>query len=584
MLRLRFLALPLLCLPVRAADILVPADFPTIQQAINAAGNFDTIRVSPGTYPERLDFLGKALTLESTNPANPSIVAATILDGGLDLQNPQFPQGEEHALVIRNVSAGPAIVRGLTFQRYGDELGYVPGIEATNNLAVLLSDCRFLDFISVGGAGGAVEIRGNASITGCLFERCDSTGGSSGAIAVLSGNVQVASCNFVDNEGAEGGAVGYTGSSSSGSVSGSQFNGNNGQRGGCVGAVNGASVTVSNCNFDQNTANGGTGGALAVKDAVLGVEDCTFTGNQAIGGSGGAISVEGTGNLTAVRCQIRSNVASGGTGGGLSVRNAGQANVIDSVFFGNSTPSGGGLAINLDNTAGLTLDRCTVAGNSGTAPAVRANGSSVLNASSSIVFNHSSNVVKAALATTNFSYCNIQGGQPGVGNLNANPLFVNLASGDLRLSPGSPSIDTGNPSLAITGKDLDGDPRILDGDLNASLLLDQGADEFAPLRLAVTGTFGAGNTISINTTPNGASFLAGILIVGVQPSELLLVPLGILFSNPLSATIINWPTPPAAVPFTLSASLPAGVFVSLQAVGIALGAFTISNPVELISQ
>ncbi len=38
--------------------------------------------VSPGTYYEHIDFQGKNLVLRSEDPANPSVVASTIIDGG----------------------------------------------------------------------------------------------------------------------------------------------------------------------------------------------------------------------------------------------------------------------------------------------------------------------------------------------------------------------------------------------------------------------------------------------------------------------------------------------------------------------
>jgi Bacterial Ig domain len=59
-----------------AATINVPADQATIQAAINAASNGDTVLVAPGTYYEKLDFLGKAITVQSSGGA-----AVTILDG-----------------------------------------------------------------------------------------------------------------------------------------------------------------------------------------------------------------------------------------------------------------------------------------------------------------------------------------------------------------------------------------------------------------------------------------------------------------------------------------------------------------------
>ena len=64
-----------------AAEIHVPGDHPTIQAAIDSASPGDTVVVSPGRYNEKIDFLGKTITLRSTNPDNPDVVGATVLDG-----------------------------------------------------------------------------------------------------------------------------------------------------------------------------------------------------------------------------------------------------------------------------------------------------------------------------------------------------------------------------------------------------------------------------------------------------------------------------------------------------------------------
>ena len=65
------------------------------------------------------------------------------------------------------------------------------------------------------------------------------------------------------------------------------------------------------------------------------------------------------------------------------------------------------------------------------------------------------------------------------GNISADPLFTDPTQGDYHLQQGSPSIDAGDnltPNLPDT--DIDGDPRILDGDGNGTAIVDMGVDEF----------------------------------------------------------------------------------------------------------
>jgi len=80
-------------------------------------------------------------------------------------------------------------------------------------------------------------------------------------------------------------------------------------------------------------------------------------------------------------------------------------------------------------------------------------------------------------------------GDDGGGNIDENPLFVdaigmdNIAGtmdDDLRLQTGSPAIDAGDNSLVPLGvtTDLDGNPRIVDGDGDTTETVDMGAYEF----------------------------------------------------------------------------------------------------------
>lgn len=65
------------CIGAQGATIHVPADYSTIQAAINAASNGDTIVVAPGTYQENIDFQGKAITVMSSGGST-----VTTIDGG----------------------------------------------------------------------------------------------------------------------------------------------------------------------------------------------------------------------------------------------------------------------------------------------------------------------------------------------------------------------------------------------------------------------------------------------------------------------------------------------------------------------
>lgn len=71
-------AVLLVSLPVFAATIHVPGQYPTIQAGINAASDGDTVLVADGTYTgtgnKDLDFGGRAIVVKSENGAGSCII------------------------------------------------------------------------------------------------------------------------------------------------------------------------------------------------------------------------------------------------------------------------------------------------------------------------------------------------------------------------------------------------------------------------------------------------------------------------------------------------------------------------------
>jgi len=131
-----------------AATLRVPADQPTIQQAIDAAANGDLVLVSPGTYLERINYHGKAITLQSE--AGP---AQTIIDGN-----------HQGTVVTFNTHEGAqSLLTGFTI-RYGSaSIG--GGINLSFGTSPTISQNIFSENVHlVGGSGAAISGNGSSPL------------------------------------------------------------------------------------------------------------------------------------------------------------------------------------------------------------------------------------------------------------------------------------------------------------------------------------------------------------------------------------------------------------------------------------
>ncbi|MDI6448712.1 NosD domain-containing protein [Anaerobaca lacustris] len=106
------LIVSVLTIPAAAGTIYVDgngaADHQTIQQAIDASWDGDVIVVRPGTYAERVTFNGRAVTVRSEDPDDPTVVEATVI------------AGPSEASVIFDFGEGSqSVLTGFTITGYG---------------------------------------------------------------------------------------------------------------------------------------------------------------------------------------------------------------------------------------------------------------------------------------------------------------------------------------------------------------------------------------------------------------------------------------------------------------------------------
>lgn len=213
---------------------------------------------------------------------------------------------------------------------------------------------------------------------------------------------------------------------------------------------------IRNCVIIDNFAN--QGGGVLVGNADISIVNCLVAGNVAAplgatGGLGGGILIQNEMAARIVNCTIVKNLVYGGgaAGGGVLVRGGSSLEVANSILWSNQGGQGAQLSVRFDNAASV-----------GEPPSTATVLHSILQGGQASV--------------------HVQTGGTlvwGVGNLSSDPLFVDAVNLDWRLSPESPAIDAGDGASLPAGValDLDGLPRVADGNRDGVAAVDMGAYE-----------------------------------------------------------------------------------------------------------
>ena len=273
------------------------ADFDNIQAAVDAASDGDEIIVMPGTYTSTQDghvvnMLGKAVMLRSSDPSDPEVVAATIIDG----------EDARRGLACFNDETSGTIIDGFTISN-----GLSANFDYNNNGSI--------GTYEVNSGGGIYLFESIPIIQNCIFENnnspADYFGQGGGGIYIYGGDgASIAGCIFKFNEGGYGGGI-HLQSANSVNISSCKFYGNTatiiaGSDGGAVRSDHSSSI-INNSIFTDNNANG-EGGALIYNNSTGTISGSYLSNNNAGGWGGGIYIVASNSKITVLNSTVCSNL------------------------------------------------------------------------------------------------------------------------------------------------------------------------------------------------------------------------------------------------------------------------------------
>jgi hypothetical protein len=227
------------------------------------------------------------------------------------------------------------------------------------------------------------------------------------------------------------------------------------------GGTNGSCIWLED--FDSGIIRGFTirngaadvGGGIGCGNSFLTIKDCTFTDNDALGRGGGLYVGRGS-NAEVTGCRFMDNTAKFGGG----VYNLYCTTRLTNCLFTSNSATRGAAVFNGESTA--TLRNCTFSQNIAKASsgAISSYWDSTTRVSNCILWGDQRGEIHLAGGTITVTCSNVQGGWPGEGNIDVDPLFADPSNGDFHLKSQtghwshlgwitdnvtSPCIDAGDP-------------------------------------------------------------------------------------------------------------------------------------------
>lgn len=488
-----------------AGTINVPADYPTIQQGIDAAVNGDLVLVDKGTFVENIDLKGKAITLQGAGRVGGTGPRTTLVNGSNGGPCVTIAMGEGSGTLVTGFDLRFGTGKLVGTKRHGGGL-YISAASSPS-----INDCG-IGFNSADlGAGVYIDKNCNPAFTDSLIaNNVTANKGVGGGVYSL-GNPTFDNCRIAENTATNGtgGGVYLEKATSSTVIQNSQIDKNHAFYGGGV-HVNGGNPVIVNNLFEQNEViqapiNGEGGGLGVVGKGTPIVSNNEFRLNEAHTGAG-IYTYDASPDIITnlIHDNVASQTSSGfGYGGGIAMGKSGGSVQLNEIYF-NSGMFGGGLAFRSRSTTsvvGNLIDHNSAAPTTGgvgggtysnnSAPYILANtygeneasnGGGLFVTFGSLAPTIDNTIVWGNKAGSNVSYfdgssggmlitfSDIEAQVVGGTNFSIDPLLVDPANRDYRLQVGSPMVDAGNFIFLGPPTDVYGNTRINNGrvDVGAS--------------------------------------------------------------------------------------------------------------------